>query len=351
MNRHVKKVKSIFFYQKEQTEDVIEDISELKNTSYVVIYNPECIGIKNSVKELFGKENCIKLYEIFNEKQICNVANAIVDKNFKQVIFATMAYGYKDLAEKIYELNNKIKIKFMWHGSHSLFVNYNEQKFLEEILQLQKRNIVKSIGFFKKSMKEFYSKKGYNSYWLMNCVNLDKNKIERKEKSNDIKIGLYSSGDRWEKNTYNQLSACAMLKNAYVDVVPMTKLATSFCKLMNIKTVNDDNEFSIKRKELLKRMSKNTINLYVTFTESSPMIPLESFEVGVPCIIGNNTDYFKGNEIENFIVVNEEDNIDEIYDKINLCIENKEKILKLYKDWKKEHSKKVLELKEEFLNS
>ena len=351
MNRHVKKVKSIFFYQKEQTEDVIEDINEIGNKSFVVIYNPECIGIKNSVKELFGKENCIKLYEIFNEKQICNIAKAIVDKNFKQVIFATMAYGYKDLAEKIYELNNKIKIKFMWHGSHSLFVNYNEQKFLEEILQLQKRNIVTSVGFFKKSMKEFYSKKGYKSYWLMNDVNLDKNKIEKKEENNDIKIGLYSSGDRWEKNTYNQLSACAMLKNAYVDVVPMTKLASSFCKLMNIKTINEDNQKSLKRKELIKRMSKNTINLYVTFTECSPMIPLESFEVGVPCIIGNNTDYFNENEIENYIVVKEEDNIDEIYDKINLCIENKEKILELYKDWKKEHSKKVLELKEEFLNS
>ena len=351
MNRHVKKVKSIFFYQKEQTEDVIEDINEIGNKSFVVIYNPECIGIKNSVKELFGKENCIKLYEICNEKQICNIAKAIVDKNFKQVIFATMAYGYKDLAEKIYELNNKIKIKFMWHGSHSLFVNYNEQKFLEEILQLQKRNIVTSVGFFKKSMKEFYSKKGYKSYWLMNDVNLDKNKIERNEENNDIKIGLYSSGDRWEKNTYNQLSACAMLKNIYVDVVPMTKLASSFCKLMNIRTINEDNEFSLKRKELIKRMSKNTINLYVTFTECSPMIPLESFEVGVPCIIGNNTDYFNENEIENFIVVKEEDNIDEIYSKINLCIENKEKVLKLYKNWKKEHSKKVLELKEEFLNS
>ena len=351
MNRHVKKVKSIFFYQKEQTEDVIEDIEKIENKSFVVIYNPECFGIKNSAKEIFGKKNCVKLYEIFNEKQICNIAKAIVDKNFEQVIFATMAYGYKDLAEKIYELNNKIKIKFMWHGSHSLFVNYNEQKFLEEILQLQKRKIVTSIGFFKKSMKEFYSKKGYNSYWLMNDVNLDKNKIEKKEKNNEIKIGLYSSGDRWEKNTYNQLSACAMVKNAYVDIVPMTKLATSFCKLMSIKTINEDNEFSLKRKELIKRMSKNTINLYVTFTECSPMVPLESFEVGVPCIIGNNTDYFKGNEIENYIVVKEEDNIDEIYDKINLCIENKEKVLELYKDWKKEHTKKVLELKEEFLNS
>ena len=142
-------------------------------------------------------------------------------------------------------------------------------------------------------------------------------------KDNRIKLGLYSSGDRWEKNTYNQLSACAMVKDAYVDIVPETKLATSFCKLMNIKRLNDEPTMALSREELLKRMAKNTVNLYVTFTECSPMIPLESFELGVPCIIGNNTDFFKNSELEELVVVKEEDSIDEIYEKINIAIENK----------------------------
>lgn len=350
MNRHVKKIKSIFFYQKEYTEDVIEDIFEIKDTSYVAIYNPECIGIMNATKELFGKNNLIKLYEIFNPKQINNIAKAIVDKGIKQVIFATMAYGYKDLAEKIYELDSNIKIKFMWHGSHSLFVNYNEQNFLEEILQLEKRNIVTSIGFFKGSMANFYSKKGYNAYPLMNAVNL-KNKEYKKKKDSRLKIGLYSSGDRWEKNTYNQLSACAMIEDAYIDVVPETKLATSFCKLMNIKTVSKEPTTSLDRDDLFERMAQNDVNLYVTFTECSPMIPLESFELGVPCILGDNTDYFKKSKLNDYIVVKEEDSIDEICEKIHICLEKKEEILELYKEWKKEHVKEVNRMKEEFLNS
>lgn len=350
MNRHVKKIKSIFFYQKEYTDDVIEDIEEIKDTSLVAIYNPETIGIMNATIELFGKDNCIKLYEIFNKKQITNIAKAIVDKKFKQVIFATMAYGYKDLAEKIHELNSDIKIKFLWHGSHSLFVNYNEQKFLEELLQLQKRNVVDSIGFFKKAMADFYNQKGYKAYHLMNDVNLE-DKHKKDAKDNRLKIGLYSSGDRWEKNTYNQLSACAMVKDAYIDVIPQTKLVTSFCKLMNIKTVSEEPIMSLKRKDLLKRLANNDVNLYVTFTECSPMIPLESFELGVPCVIGNNTDFFEGNKLNDLIVVKEEDSIDEIYEKINICINQKEEIMNLYKEWKKEYSKKVIRLKEEFLNS
>ena len=97
-------------------------------------------------------------------------------------------------------------------------------------------------------------------------------------------------------------------------------------------------------------MASNDVNLYVTFTECSPMIPLESFELGVPCVIGNNTDFFKNSKLNDMLVVKEEDSIDEIYEKINIAIENKEEIMSLYKEWKAEYSKEVIKLKEEFLN-
>lgn len=349
MNRHVKKINSIFFYQKGYTNNVISSINNIEDTSFVAIYNPETKGIMNATIELFGKDHSLELYEIFNKKQIINIANAIVNKGFKQVLFATMAYGYKDLAEKIHELNSDIKIKFMWHGSHSLFVNYNEQKFLEELLQLQKRGVVSSIGFFKSAMAKFYSEKGYNACLLMNDVKLTNN-YDKDLNDKRIKIGLYSSGDRWEKNTYNQLSACAMIKDAYVDIIPETKLASSFCKLMNINKLTDECLIGVEREQLLKRMAKNTVNLYVTFTECSPMIPLESFELGVPCVIGNNTDFFKNSKLNEMVVVKEEDSIDEIYEKINFAIENKDEIMELYRQWKKEYSKEVIRLKEEFLN-
>lgn len=349
MNRHVKKINSIFFYQKGYTNNVISSINNIEDTSFVAIYNPETKGIMNATIELFGKDHSLELYEIFNKKQIINIANAIVNKGFKQVLFATMAYGYKDLAEKIHELNSDIKIKFMWHGSHSLFVNYNEQKFLEELLQLQKRGVVSSIGFFKSAMAKFYSEKGYNACLLMNDVKLTNN-YDKDLNDKRIKIGLYSSGDRWEKNTYNQLSACAMIKDAYVDIIPETKLASSFCKLMNINKLTDECLIGVEREQLLKRMAKNTVNLYVTFTECSPMIPLESFELGVPCVIGNNTDFFKNSKLNEMVVVKEEDSIDEIYEKINFAIEKKDEIMELYRQWKKEYSKEVIRLKEEFLN-
>ena len=60
------------------------------------------------------------------------------------------------------------------------------------------------------------------------------------------------------------------------------------------------------------------------------MLPLESMELGVPCITGNNHHYFKNNDLENYIIVKNEADIEEIKGKIELCLNNKEKIKKLY---------------------
>lgn len=351
MNRHIKKTFSIFKYRKKEMNILLNLIDNVKNTEYLTFYNPECIGIMNSTKELFDESNIISLYELFNKKEIEKIALKIKEQNFKQVIFSTMAYGYKPLAEKIHEVDNTIKIKFLWHGSHSLFVNKNEEYFLYNILDLAKRNIIESIGFLKESMADFYKSKGYNAYFVKNTVNTKAIEVSKKEKDNKIRIGLYSSGDRWEKNTYNQLSACAMLKNAIVDLVPNTDLSKSFCKLMNIEMAVDSNISNFSHDDLLIRMSNNDINLYVTFTECAPLVPLESFEVGVPCIVGDNNHYFNGTELEEFLVVKSEDSIDEIYEKINLVIKNKEKIITLYKNWKKTYDVEAKKSVEEFLKS
>lgn len=347
MNRHVKKIFTIFKYPKKTVNTLLNEIKKYSGKDYIVFYNPECVGIMNATKELF--ENTIMLQEMFNKKQIENIADYIARSNINQIIFATQAHGYKALAEKIKEKNSKKIIKFMWHGSHSLFVNRDEEYFLESILDLEKRGIVTSIGFLKESMAKYYLLKGYNACFVMNTINTIKPRLSKISKDN-IKVGIYSSGDRWEKNTYNQLSACSLVdKNLVVDTIPATDLFKSYCKLMNIKCV-DDLKSSVSREELLDRMSKNTVNLYVTFTECAPMIPLESMQVGVPCIVGDNNHYFTNTNLEKYLVVKSEDSIDEIAEKMKLCIENRDEIIRLYKEWKKDYDLKSKDSVKKFLS-
>lgn len=350
MSRHLKKIKSIFFYPKKETEEIVEKINSFKGKYGFAIYNPECLGIMNSTKDLF--ENTVAIKEILNERQANVIVDAIISIKPNYVVFSSITFGWKNIVEKIKEQDNNIKIKFLWHGSHAMFVERDESYFLYSIMELMDRGIVDSIGFFKESMAEFYKQKGYNSYFVTNNVRdvkaTSKNAFHKED--GKIYLGSYAAGDRWGKNTVNQLSAASMVKNSVIDIIPVTELISEFCETMNI-AINNKNLNYLPRQELLNRMALNDVNLYVTFTECSPVVPLESLELGVPCITGNNHSYFKDSKLQEYLVVKSEDDIDEIYSKINYALEHRAEIISLYNQWKKEYDKFVDIKLQEFINS
>lgn len=350
MSRHLKKIESVLFYPKKETDQIINKIKGFKNQEGFAIYNPECLGIMNSTKDLF--KNTLALKEILNKKQLDKIVDAILDSNVKYIVFSSITFGWKSIVEKIKERNKNIKIKFLWHGSHAMFVERDESYFLYSIIELMDRGLVDSIGFFKESMAKFYKEKGYNSFFVTNNVKnikVTNNKVFTKEKGK-VYLGSYAAGDRWGKNTANQLSAASMIKSAIVDIIPITQLILEFCNTVNVSINNKDLHY-LPRQDLLNRMALNDVNLYVTFTECSPVIPLESLELGVPCITGNNHSYFKNSKLQEFLVVKSEDNIDEIYDKIMYALNNKEEIIKIYKEWKKEYDNYSKELFDKFINN
>lgn len=96
-------------------------------------------------------------------------------------------------------------------------------------------------------------------------------------------------------------------------------------------------------------MAQNDINLYVTFSECAPMLPIESMEVGTLCITGDNHHYFKNTPLEKYLVVKREDDVIAITNKIKYALDNKDEIFRLYKEWKKNYDIESIESVKEFL--
>lgn len=202
-------------------------------------------------------------------------------------------------------------------------------------------------------MTEFYKNLGYNAYYMMNNVkSLDIDKEEKnldkiKQEDQSVNIGIYNAHSRELKNIYTQILATTFLKETNIDIVPISKEVKQYLKALDIKYTCIDK--FIPTEELMRRIKRNDINIYVTFTECSPMFPMESFEQGVPCLIGNNNDYFLGSKLRDYVCVNREDDPREIRDKITKVIENKEEVLKLYREWKNNFNNEVKKQVKEFL--
>lgn len=204
-------------------------------------------------------------------------------------------------------------------------------------------------------MTEFYKNLGYNAYYMMNNVkSLDidigkeeKNLDKTKKEDQSINIGIYNAHSRELKNIYTQILATTFLKETNIDIVPISKEVKQYLKALDIKYTCIDK--FIPTEELMRRIRRNDINIYVTFTECSPMFPMESFEQGVPCLIGNNNDYFLGSKLRDYVCVNREDDPREIRDKIIKVIKNKEEVLELYREWKNNFNNEVKKQVKEFL--
>lgn len=338
---------------KEQIDNSINVIEKYYNKDYIIMHNPRWLGVTSATKEVF--ENLVPLQEIYNRKDAKRIAEKIVSCSIKQVIFSAFCFGWEDLARELKSINGDIKIKVFWHGSHSQVIDEINWKTNTEALVLHKEGTIDVFATCKESILEFYESQGYRTAFIMNTVKLPEdlnkeilNNIENSNKNiNETKIGLYAAGLDWRKNMYNQLAAISLVENSIADVIPLSYEAKVFarkCKL-NVEGL----EKGVKREELLKRIALNDINIYVTFSECAPMLPIESMEVGVVCLVGDNNHYFKNTELEKYLVVNREDDVTSISEKIKYALDNKEKIMTLYKEWKKQNDTLSLQSVKDFL--
>ena len=320
----------------------IEALKKIKK-DYIVMHNPDWLGITSATIELFDN-NRVPCGEFFRKRDVIKFGNIILKQKITQVIFSAMCIGWKDLAYYLKKNNPNIKIKCFWHGSISQVSEpYGWARNLE-LIEMSREGILEVFGTCKESLFSFYENLGIETSFIRNNVVL-KEHIEHEE-PNNLRIGLYAAKkDDWRKNLFAQIAAVSLLKDATIDIIPMDYEAATFASNLGLKVTGL--ERAIPRDELLKRMSKNTLNLYVTFSECAPMLPLESFEVGTICLTGNNHHYFKDSKLEKHLVINNEESPVEIAKKIELCLANKNEIMKNYRNWKKGNDRlSILSVKE-----
>lgn len=335
-NSKQEKQKRIAF--EKRIQDALQIIEGYKEKDYIVFYNPTWLGVANSTKGLF--ENIVPLEQVYKKKDQQKIAKAIVDNNIKTAIFSQIVDGWIEIIDEIKKLNPDVEVKVIWHGNCYEFFSDYTWNLNKNVMDLYKEKKVNSLAFVRSTMYEFYKKAGFNACYLQNNVKIDENlkkqvldEAKTAAKSDTIKIGIYNADSRELKNIYTALSAMKLVPNSSADVVPINEGAKQFAKILGLNTTSLDDY--IPTEDLLKRVAKNSINIYPTYTENAPMFPLESFEMGVPCLLGNNNDYFVGTKLGEYVILEKEDDPVYIKDRILYCLEHRQEIMDLYCKWKK----------------
>ena len=355
----VQKIKSKFSVKKddgiEETFAALDKYLELKKqgveTPYLIIHNPRWLGVTAATKELFT--NYLPMQEVFLNSNVDKIVDKIIELDTKQVIFSAFNYGWDKIAIKIRQKNPNIKLKSFWHGSHSQVIEEINWATNLMVINLHKQGVIDVMGTCKASLVKFYESQGYKAAFIMNTVRLtDEVKAEiaktHKEDNGKLKFGLYSASTDWRKNTFNQVMAASSFKNAELEVVPLKYELKKLAYYNELEIVGSTSH--LKREDLLVQMAKRDVVLYVTFSECAPMLPIEALEAGTLCVMGHNHHYFQGEKLHDYLVVEREDDLTAIEEKIKTALEHKDEIFELYKDWKARNDAASAKSVEDFLN-
>lgn len=339
---------SIYINIPKRIKKIHQTLSE-KKENYITICHPEMVEENEGIYELFNG-NILNIREMHTRKEAKKVAKEIANSGKKMIIFNSYSNGWDIIISELKMIKRDILIKIIIHDETYLMSENNNWNSLDVILDLYNKGYIDEMAFFKESLYQFYYKKGYNVKKLIKAFDIkDKQKYFPKENKREyLKIGMYNAYDTIVKNPYNQLSAISLLENAKLDYAPINYKISMLARKYNVNLC--DASVELPKEEMYKRIADNDINLFISLADDSNLLPLKSLELGTICLVGNSCEYFAGSELEKYIVVEKENNIIEIYNRIIYALENKDKILELYNTWKKEYTVQINECLDKFID-
>lgn len=311
----------------------ISDLKKIVNKNYIVLLPSWNNNIYNSVEYSF--ENVVNI-ENTNNEEIKELIN-FINKNIKQLII----FNFDDIYRLILPYVKKcIDVKCIYSYSIAKMTDWNIRGVFNNIMEFYDRRIIKKIGCIDSSAFKVLKKAGYNvEHILLDIKQSDEDKHISKSKT----IGLLGNDYDPNHNIYNQLSAIKMVEYDRIKIIKNMPATEHFINFFNIREEKVD---SIK--EALK---DNFVNLYANFTGTDYNLVLESMDMKVPCILGN-TDFFdEYSELKENLVLNSDDDISEIAEKINNVKLNANKIMKLYKEFRKTYSNNSKNIIENFIKN
>ena len=281
---HIKLKISIHLLINRRVSRISNILKDMPN-NYIVISNPDDMDDMELANNLF-KGNVLELRQQYTTKEAGKIANLFNKKGIRLIIANSYVDGWEKLFHALKEINPQITIKEIMKNNSDIVSVGNEWKLFENTINMYNNRLIDEIGVFTNSMFDFLNNKGINAKLLkQNIINFD-NEYQEKQK-NEIKIGLYKATRDPINNTYNQISACSLIEDVKLDIEPLNYEISSLAKMLNLNISGASIASNIDN--LLNKMKDNDINLFVKLNEDCSILPLQSLEIGVPCVVGANS--------------------------------------------------------------
>jgi glycosyltransferase involved in cell wall biosynthesis len=255
----------------------------------IAVLHPDWRGIRSATLNLFSAYRFVD--DTLDEPKALHIAQLLAETGCERVALSGFPISHRYLATVLHKIAPQIKVYVLWHGSFlHAYEDYAWQAF--HIIQgLCQDGLIYKWGFVKKGMAEIIAAQiGIRTGFVMNYV---RNIPEKPSNpmAGGPHIGLFSLGSLW-KLPYAVLAAVSMIPEAKLHLSGAPMRIEEFLNVLHIR--NAELIFNpIPQEKMPEVLAQMHLNMNISLTECTPMVPLESLSVGVPCLVSATSHLFE----------------------------------------------------------
>lgn len=178
-------------------------------------------------------------------------------------------------------------------------------------IEFYDRLIFKEILTISYELATVLKNSGYQAEKLNYTID---DKIEKNKAGKEKVVGIICDDYNPNNNFYNILTALCMTKAKKIKLVSHMAATLEFIERFELPVEFCEDIFDV--------INNSTINILVNFTANKVELLRQSLKMNIPCLIGNfDSDFISKYNKE--LVINSDDDVNEIAEKINKCLEGK----------------------------
>lgn len=282
------------------------------------VCHPEWRGVRSST--LAFRSACIESDDLAAD--LPHIINMAQKQKMTMAVIQGWPPGAGEFARSSFGAG--LRVKAVVHSSMAQHTaEGGEASAIGEVVELYQQGVIEQIGFVKNGLAPVFEKAGISATHVPNRVPAVSASAPL-DLGRGMHVGVFAE-PIWRKNLGTQLGASALMDaTAHVLTQPAGVPAIQRVRAHGV----------LEYAEFLSLLASTDVNLCVTLSECHPMTPMESYALGVPCLISRTSDLFKSDpELWELTSVDELDNPVSVANAASRLIENGSLVVERAQTW------------------
>lgn len=252
----------------------------------VVAFAPQAFqGVFASTRSFFERTTPLGAEHIARKTQRAAWCDRILQARPETAVFSGFTPGYIELIEQLRGRAPGLRFIALWHGNPLQNFEPENAEGLEAYLDLLDRGGIDALGCFHAGLADTLAKRGWPCVALRNFVPPVEPSIERRWRDETgVDVGIWFADGSWRKNPHAMIAAVARIEGAVLHGV-LDHASVAWARRLGVE-IGTVHSRPLSREALQAQLACTDINLHVSLAECSPLLPLESLSLGVPCLVG-----------------------------------------------------------------